>query len=140
MNMTISVGRCLERKAMWVWVKEYINKNFAPCKYLCNLQELYTAFKKNHLNVQINFVLPSVFPLKFICDHFYISIIHKSILFNRNITSSPYLEMLLINMIKLLLCFLSVIEMSMWPLLICGGFNSRRFSYSNILIVLISYS
>ena len=130
MNMTISVGRCLERKAMWVWVKEYINKNFAPCKYLCNLQELYTAFKKKHLNVQINFVLPSVFPLKFICDHFYISIIHKSILFNRNITRSPYLEMLLINMIKLLLCFLSVIEM-----FDVASFNLWRLQQQEIFIL-----
>ena len=46
MKMTISVGRCLKRKTMLVWVKEYINKNFATCKSLCNLQELYTAFKK----------------------------------------------------------------------------------------------
>ena len=30
---------------------------------------------------QINFILLSVFPLKFICDHFYITIIHKSIFF-----------------------------------------------------------
>ena len=28
---------------------------------------------------QINFVLPQVFLLKFICNHFYITIIHKSI-------------------------------------------------------------
>ena len=28
---------------------------------------------------QINFVLPEVFPLKFICDHFAIIIIYKSI-------------------------------------------------------------
>ena len=57
---------------------------------------------------QINYVLPQVFPLKFDRDTFYISIIKKSIIFNWNITSSPYLEMVLINMIKLLsLCFLS---------------------------------
>ena len=30
---------------------------------------------------QINFILLSVFPLKFIYDHFYITIIHKSIFF-----------------------------------------------------------
>ena len=53
--MTISVGRCLKRKTMLVWVKEYINKNFATCKSLCNLQELYTAFKEKHPNV--NWVL-----------------------------------------------------------------------------------
>ena len=45
MKMTISVGKCLKRKTMLVWVKEYIIKNFASCKSLCNLQELYTAFK-----------------------------------------------------------------------------------------------
>ena len=110
-------------------VKEYINKNFATCKSLCNLQELYTDFKDKYPNVnigfskfcafrpkwcvlagskmthsvcvcssskccvaswcsglgldmqrpdQINFVLPEVFLLKLICDHFYIIIIHKS--------------------------------------------------------------
>ena len=31
--MTISVGGgCLKRKTMFLWVKEYINKNFATCK------------------------------------------------------------------------------------------------------------
>ena len=55
MKMTISVGRCLKRKTMLVWVKEYINKNFATCKSLCNLQELYTAFKEKYPNVNIGF-------------------------------------------------------------------------------------
>ena len=55
MKMTISVGRCLKRKTMLVWVKEYINKNFATCKSLCNLQEFYTAFKEKHPNVNIGF-------------------------------------------------------------------------------------
>ena len=55
MKMTISVGRCLKKKIMLVWVKEYINKNFATCKSLCNLQELYTAFKEKHSNVNIGF-------------------------------------------------------------------------------------
>ena len=55
MKMTISVGRCLKRKTMLVWVKEYINKNFATCKSLCNLQEFYTAFKEKHSNVNIGF-------------------------------------------------------------------------------------
>ena len=49
--MVISVGRGLKSKV----VKEYINKNFATCKSLCNLQELYTAFKEKHLNVNIGF-------------------------------------------------------------------------------------
>ena len=55
MKMTISVGRCLKRKTMLVWVKEYIIKNFATCKTFCNLQELYTAFKEKHPNVNIGF-------------------------------------------------------------------------------------
>ena len=49
MKMTIScrqVGKI---------VKEYINKNFATCKSLCNLQEFYTAFKEKHPNVNIGF-------------------------------------------------------------------------------------
>ena len=45
MKMTISVGRCLKRKTMLMWVKKYIINNFATCKSLCNLQELYR--KKN---------------------------------------------------------------------------------------------
>ena len=55
MKMRISVGRCLKRKTMLVWVKEDISKNFATCKSLCNLQELYTAFKEKHPNVNIGF-------------------------------------------------------------------------------------
>ena len=55
MKMPISVGRCLKRKTMLVWVKEYINRNFASCKSPCNLQELYTAFKEKHPNVNICF-------------------------------------------------------------------------------------
>ena len=45
MKMAISVGRWLKCKTMLVWVKEYIIKNFAIYKSLCNLIELYTAFK-----------------------------------------------------------------------------------------------
>ena len=55
MKMTISVGRCLKRKTMLVWVKEYINRNFTTYKSLCNLQEFYTAFKEKHRNVNIGF-------------------------------------------------------------------------------------
>ena len=44
-------------------------------------------------------------------------------------------------MIKLLfLFFLSDSQCSMLLLVICGGFNSRRFSYANILIVLSPHS
>ena len=46
----ISVGRCLKREIMLVWVKEYIK---ATCKSLCNLQEVYTAFREKHSNVNI---------------------------------------------------------------------------------------
>ena len=55
MTMAISVGRYLKRKIMLVWVKEYIIKNFATCKSLCNLRQLYTAFKKKNPNVNIGF-------------------------------------------------------------------------------------
>ena len=55
MKMTILVGRCLKRKAMLMRVKEYINKTFATCKSLCDLQELYTAFKEKHPNINIEF-------------------------------------------------------------------------------------
>ena len=40
---------------MLVWVKEYINKKFITCKSLSNSQELYTAFKEKHPNVNIGF-------------------------------------------------------------------------------------
>ena len=53
--MTISVGCCLKRKTMLVWVKENMNKNFATCKSLCNLQELYTASKEKHPNINTGF-------------------------------------------------------------------------------------
>ena len=51
MKMTVSAGRCLKSKV----VEEQINKSFATCKSLCNLQELYTAFKEKHPNVNIRF-------------------------------------------------------------------------------------
>ena len=47
MKMTISVGMCMDRKTVLVWVKKCINKNFVTCKILSNLQELNTAFKEN---------------------------------------------------------------------------------------------
>ena len=53
MKMAISAGRCLKRKNTLVWVKEHISKKFSACKSLCNLQELYTAFKEKHPNVNI---------------------------------------------------------------------------------------
>ena len=45
--MAIPVVKGLKSKV----VKEYINKNFAICKSLCNLQEIYTTFKEKHANV-----------------------------------------------------------------------------------------
>ena len=57
---TISVGRCLKRKAMLVRVKEYIINNFATCKILCNLQKLHTAFIEKQ-TPKCNWVLKVVF-------------------------------------------------------------------------------
>ena len=48
----------MKRKTMLVHkqgVKMYVNKNFAACRDLCNLQELCTAFKGEHSNVNIGF-------------------------------------------------------------------------------------
>ena len=55
MKIAISVGSCLKRMTMLMWVKEYMIKNFSACKVICNLQELYTAFKEKHPNVNIGF-------------------------------------------------------------------------------------
>ena len=64
MKMAISVGRCLKRKTMLVWVKEYINKNFVAYKSLYSLHESYTAFKEKHPNVNIGFSKFCVLRLK----------------------------------------------------------------------------
>ena len=162
MKMTISVGRCLKRNTMLVWVKEYMIENFATCKNLCNLQELYTAFKEKHPNVNIGFskfcalrlkwcvldgskMTHSVYvygahqnvallvdamdwnvthkdmiKLTFSCLEFLHKIFLRSLLYHHhsqkyffkwNITSSPYPEMLLISIIKLLFFFFSVIAL-----------------------------
>ena len=124
-EMTISVGRCLKRKTMLARVKEYINKNFATYKSLCSLQKLYAAFKQKHLNVNIRFAKICALRPKWcalagsnmthsvcVCsahkiylwslsNHHY----SQEYFFNWNITSSSYLEMLLINMIKSLFLF-----------------------------------
>ena len=55
MKMPSSVAWYLKRKTMLVWVEEYIIKNCAICKCLCNLQELRTAFKEKHQNGNIGF-------------------------------------------------------------------------------------
>ena len=52
--------------------------------------------------------------------------------FKWNIISWPYPEMLLISIIKLLFFFFQWSHWSMSLLVIPGGFNSRRFSYSKI--------
>ena len=162
-----------------MWVKDYINKNFATWKSLCNLQELYTAFKEKHPNVNIGFStfcalgpkwcvltawkmthsvyvcrahqnvvllvdvmdwdLPykDLIKLTLSCLKYFMEIYLRSLLyhhhsqdifFNLNITSSPYLEILLISMIKLLFLFFSVI--AMFDVASC--FNSRSFSYTKI--------
>ena len=55
MKIIISVGRHLKRKTMSVWVREHVNKNFITCKSPYNLQELYSALKGKHPNVNIGF-------------------------------------------------------------------------------------
>ena len=55
MKMEISVGSCLKRKTMLVWIKDFTIKNFVTCKSLWNLQELYTAFREKYPNVNIGF-------------------------------------------------------------------------------------
>ena len=43
-------------KKDYVSVNKRVHKqNLATCKNLCNLQELYTAFKEKHANVNIGF-------------------------------------------------------------------------------------
>ena len=136
--------------------KEVYKKNFATGKSLCNLQELYTAFKENQPNINTEFskhrtfrpkwcvlasskmthsvcvcsadqnivllvdaldwlvtykdmiklALPCLFSMKIYLRSFYITIIHKCIFYNWNITNSPYLQVHLIIAIKSLLIFL----------------------------------
>ena len=109
----------------------------------CNILFLFLLkeWSIESIDQQVNIVLPQVFPLKFICNQLYITIVYKSIFFNWNITGTHYLEMLLINMIKLLIWFFRHwSQCSMLLLVICEGFNSRRFSNSNISITLSPYS
>ena len=43
-NVSVAPGQLVQlRQAI-----EYINKNFATCKSICNLRELYTTFKEKH--------------------------------------------------------------------------------------------
>ena len=46
----------MPEKKRHVSVSKGVHKqNFVTCKSLCNLQELYTAFKEKHPNVNIGF-------------------------------------------------------------------------------------
>ena len=46
----------MAEKKDYVHVSKGVHKqNFATCKSLCNLKELYTAFKEKHPNVNIRF-------------------------------------------------------------------------------------
>ena len=53
--MAISVGRYLKNKDYISVSKEVHKQKFATWKSLCNLQELYTAFKEKYPNVNIGF-------------------------------------------------------------------------------------
>ena len=156
---------CLKSKV----VKEYISENFTTCKSLCNLQELYTAFKEKHPNVNIGFsrfyaqrpkqcalagskmthsacvcsahqnvvlLVNAMFSdltykdmikltlscLKYSIRNYLRSLLYhrhpQEYFFNWNIMSSPYLEMLLISMIKLL--FLSFLLIAMFDVASCN--------------------
>ena len=143
MKMTISVGRCLKKKTMLMWVKEYMiccfQRKTSKCKYwvlnvLCfetqmvcsgwlKHDSLCLCFQRsskclvggrcNGLELdtqtpdQINFVYISIkIYLRSLLYHHY----SQEYFFKWSITSSPYLEMLLINMLN---CsyFFSVIAM-----------------------------
>ena len=54
MKMTISVGRCLKRKSMLVWIKEYITKTLQLQKSLQLARTIY-CFQRKHPNVNIGF-------------------------------------------------------------------------------------
>ena len=73
----------------------------------------------------------------------FISTSFTRVFFNWSITNSPYLQMLLIKLIKFdktgVLIFSHWSQCSILIRVICGGFNSRRFSCSDIFIVLSPY-
>ena len=50
-----SFGRYVPEKKDNASASKGVRKNFATCKNLCNLQELYTAFKEKQPNVNIGF-------------------------------------------------------------------------------------
>ena len=54
-KITISVGRCLKRKTMLLWIEEYISKNFATCKSFGTCKNCILLSKEKHLNVNIGF-------------------------------------------------------------------------------------
>ena len=90
----------LAQKWLILFAYEALIKMFVDAAYRCNGRRLDIQRPD-----KINFALPEVFSSKIICHHFYITIIHKSSFFNCNIIGSPYVEILLINMTKLLFLF-----------------------------------
>ena len=90
---------------------------------------------------QINFVLPEVFPLKLICNHIYITIIHKSIflLGHHQFTLFGNAPDKYDKIIVLI--FFSVIAMSDVPSCNLWSLKQQEIAMlKNILIVLSPYS
>ena len=128
MKLTISVGRCLKRKTMLVWVREYINKNFATCKSFCNLQEWYIAFKEKKPNMDIGFSKFCALSPKW-------CVLAVSKMTHSVCVCSAYQSVvLLVDAMDWDLSHKDLIKLTF-------GFNNKRFLYSkNILIVLSLYS
>ena len=63
--------------------KEGNNRLKKPADKFCNIRLLFLLKlgSVGPVDQQINFVLPKVFALKFICHHFYITIIHQRLFF-----------------------------------------------------------
>ena len=90
---------------------------------------------------QIDFILSYVFPLKFICDHFFISPLFTRVSF-LTVTSLVHLSGNAPDKYDkiIVLIFSQWSQCSMLLLVICGGFSSRRFSYLDISVALSPYS
>ena len=86
----------------------------------------HTKTWSNHLcvalSISIKIYLPSLLYHHHSQEHFY----------NWNINGSAYVEILLINMIRIVLIFSQWLEFLMLPLVIFGSFNRKWFSYSKI--------
>ena len=115
-----------EKKSKW--------PKFSNIIFLFLLKVASVGLQTNKLTLPC---LKNLFVITFISPSF------TRVFFNWNITNSPYLQMLLIKLIKfdktVVLIFSHWSQCSMLILVICGGFNSRRFSCSNIFIVLSPY-